>query len=106
MKTATITNGQTVSAAVELEINNGLAAVQFPAAMTGTTLTFQWAPDGTNYKYIQNIGGGGRYSVTVAADEIVPVDPRIFKAVRRVKVVSSAAEGADRAVQLIEESYA
>jgi hypothetical protein len=96
---ATIANGQTVGAAVDLK-DNRLVGVQTPSALTGTTLTFQGSPDGVVYTPVYAVGGGSAYSVTVGTSRFVPVDRAVFEGIRYVKPVSGSAEGGDRVLKL------
>lgn len=102
-ETAAIASGQTTSGAISTGIidtaSTQLHGLEFPAAMTGTSMTFTGSrsTDGT-YVAIREVGGGSAYSVTVTASAFVPLDPRVFATFPFVKMVSGSAEGADRSV--------
>jgi len=101
--TVTISSGQTTSEVLSTElITNGeyqLHALEFPAALTGTTMTFQGArdSDGT-YVTIREVGGASAYSITIAASSGVTLDPRVFATWPFIKLVSGSSEGADRSI--------
>jgi hypothetical protein len=104
-KSVTIASGQTTSDAVSCElITNGeyqLHAIEFPAAMTGATITFQGSRSSAGtYVALREVGGGANYPVTYAASSGAPVDPRVFATWPFLKIVSSSAEGADRTLVL------
>lgn len=92
-----IANGATVSSAADL-VGHTLCGFSIPSAFTGTAITFQASLDGTTYQQLYN--GGSAYSVTVAADKYVTVDPSVFAGVRYVKLVSGSAEGGARTITL------
>lgn len=90
----TIANGETVSSAAFMK--NGVAgAIQFPAALTGTALTFQVSYDGVTYTALYATGGSA-VSYTVAASRVIPLDKEVFGAFPYIKLVSGSAEGAAR----------
>lgn len=97
--TATITSGQTVSAAVAI-VGVSILGIVTPAALTGTAFTFQVSADGSTYVPLYD-AGGVQVSVAVAASRGVYLDPAIFASWRNVKVVSGSAEGADRIITLL-----
>lgn len=101
--TATITSGQTTSGEISCElVTNGsyqLHALEFPAAMTGATITFTASrSSGGTFVTLKEVGGSTNYSVTVTASSGVSVDPRVFATWPYVKLVSASAEGADRSI--------
>lgn len=67
-----------------------LVGLLLPGAMTGTALTFEASHDGTNWGPVHK-DDGTAYSVAVAADRRVPVEPKYFLPWRFVRVVSNAA---------------
>lgn len=104
-KTVTITSGQTTSGEASAElISNGsyqLHAVELPAAMTGTSFTFTGArSSGGTFVTLREVGGAASYTAQFAASTGVHLDPRVFATWPYVKLVSSAAEGADRSIVL------
>lgn len=99
----TIPNGQTTSGEVSCElVTSGgyqLHAIEFPAAMTGTAVTFTASrSSGGTFGSVRNVGGSAAYSITVTASAIVPVDWQVFSTLPYVKLVSGSAEGADRTI--------
>jgi hypothetical protein len=104
MVTVTIANGATVSDAADFH-SSCFSGIVLPAAFTGTALTFQVSHDGVTYQGLYNPAGNA-VSLTVAGAS--PARTYSFSADiafelshwRWVKVVSNAAEGADRSVIL------
>lgn len=96
----TITTSTTVSAAVDLN-GTHLFAIGTPSALSGTALTFQVSRDGVaaNYKALYD-EFGTQYSIVVAANRIIFLDPTKFAAFRYLKLVSGTAETADRTFKL------
>lgn len=98
-RTVTIASGQTVSGAVSLG-GASLVGIITPAALTGTTLTFQASADGTTYVPVYTTAGVAA-SVTVAASRYTAVPPTTIPGAPYLKVVSGSAEGADRTITLV-----
>jgi len=99
--TVTIANGATVSGAAVLGGGLQLVAVQCPAALTSTAMTFTGSTDGTTYVAVYAMDGAAAYSITVGVDRIVPVDIRCFAGLAYVKCVAGSAEGGARVITLI-----
>lgn len=96
--TATIASGQTVGAAFYVGAKVPVALVM-PAAFTGANISFQGSHDGSSYQAIYN--GGADYSVPVAASKNVVLNASVFAGFPFLKLVSDAAEGADRSVTVV-----
>lgn len=95
--TATILNGQTVSNEVDVGQNRAVR-LSMPAAFTGTALGVQTlAADGATYQPLYNPDGTA-YTITVAAAREVLLQLSDILSVQKFKLVSNAAEGADRAI--------
>lgn len=96
----TIASGQTTSDPIDLA-GTDLCGIEFPAAMTGTTLKVQMASsfNGT-YKTVQKDEvGGGDYTITVTAGKYVPlINLAITAGLRFIKLVSGSTEAADRTI--------
>ena len=96
---ATIANGATESGVIDLS-GGKVAAIEFPAAFTGATVTLKAADkqDGT-FKAVVN-DTGTAYSITVTANSIVALDSVSLgiAAIRFIKLVSVSAEGAARSL--------
>lgn len=102
-QTATIASSGTTSGAVSTGIigteNTQLMGLEFPAAMTGTSMTFTGSrSSGGTYVTITEVGGASNYTVTVSASKFVPVEPRVFATFPFIKLVSGSAEGAEREI--------
>jgi len=95
----TIASGQTVSAALDLG-DKTLVGLQMPSAFTGVALTFQASFDGTTYATVVD-DTGGSLTYTVAASTYIVIHPTTFAGIKKLKVVSGTAEGADREIVAI-----
>lgn len=98
-KEVTILNGQTESSAVDLQ-GLTLIAIETPAALTGTQFEFKASDDGVTYLDYYNTQGI-KASAQVGVDRYVAFAAQDFASTRFLKVVSNAAEGADRTIQLV-----
>ena len=79
-----------------------LSGIVFPAAMTGSTVTFDFSFDGTNWvDVVETDGTAVQYSVT--AGDVVRVDPSgwAFASPGFLRVTSGSSEAADRTINLI-----
>lgn len=88
-KTCTIANGQTVSGAVCIGAAVPLS-LQFPASMTGATVTFQGSQDNVTYQQI--LSGSTAYTETVTSSKDVGLDGGMFAPFIYIKIVSASAE--------------
>ena len=79
-----------------------LCGVQFPAAMTGSSVTFDFSFDGSTWVDVVETDGTA-VSYTVTAGDVVRVDPSgwAFATAGSLRVTSDATEAADRKIQLI-----
>lgn len=95
--TVTIANGATVSSAVNT-IGRAVHGVSLPAAFTGTAISFQTSADGTTYQGLYD-AAGSLISVTVTQARNYAI-PSSIEAWPYFKVVSNAAEGGARTIQI------
>ena len=79
-----------------------LSGIVFPAAMTGTAVTFDFSFDGSTWVDVVETDGT-EVSYTVSAGNVVRVDPSgwAFATAGFVRVTSGGTETADRNIQLI-----
>jgi len=79
-----------------------LTGIVFPAAMTGTAVTFDFSVDGTNFYDVVETDGT-EVSYTVTAGDVVRVDPSgwAFASSGFLRIVSGTAEAADRTIKFI-----
>ena len=79
-----------------------LCGVVFPAAMTGTTITFDYSVDGSNWVDVFETDGT-EVSYTVSAGNVVRVDPSgwAFASNGYLRITSGATEAADRKIKLL-----
>ena len=82
-----------------------LSGIVFPAAMTGSTVTFDFSFDGTNFVDVVETDGT-EVTYTVTAGDVVRVDPSgwAFATGGFLRVTSNGTEAADRSIQLIFKS--
>jgi len=102
--TVTIANGASLSGAVDLA-GYRVMAVQMPAALTGTSVTFQTSFDGTTYGNLYDTTGTEE-SAVVAASRVVWLEPATFVTFEYIKVRSGTAgtpttELGDRIIKLL-----
>ena len=78
-----------------------LCAVQFPSAMTGSAVTFDFALDNSTWADVKETDGT-EVSYTVSAGDVVRVDPSgwAFASNGYIRVTSNGSEAADRAIIL------
>ena len=79
-----------------------LSGIVFPAAMTGTAVTFDFSFDGSTWVDVVETDGT-EVSYTVSAGNVTRVDPSgwAFATAGFVRVTSDGTEAADREIQLI-----
>jgi hypothetical protein len=95
-QTLVIDNGQTTSNAIFIG-NESLAGLEFPAVLTGANVSFTGCATETGtYKTVEYEGTD--ISFAVAASRILTFNPAKFFGVMWLKVVSDAAEGAERTI--------
>lgn len=102
---ATISSGQTKSAAVRLPpLESGLSllcGLSMPGTITGVTMTFEVSVDGgTTFNPLYD-DTGVQVSVTIAASRHIRLIPSLFAGIDHLKLVSGSAEGADRTIGLV-----
>ena len=78
-----------------------LCGVQFPAAMTGTAITFDFALDNSTWADVKETDGSA-VSYTVSAGDVVRVDPSGwgFASNGYIRLTSNGNEAADRKIIL------
>ena len=78
-----------------------LCGVQFPAAMTGTAITFDFSMDNSTFIDVKETDGTD-VSYTVSAGDVVRVDPSgwAFASNGFLRVTSNGNEAADRKIIL------
>jgi len=95
----TIADTETSTDAIDLN-GKKLVGIEFPATMTGTTVSIQQCEsEGGTYTDVYDFYGTA-VSVPVV-DGYIPVDPTIFVGPAFIKIVSDAAEGADRTLKAV-----
>ena len=74
-----------------------LCGVQFPAAMTGTAITFDFSMDNSTFVDVKETDGSN-VSYTVSAGDVLRVDPSgwAFASDGFIRVTSNGNEAADR----------
>lgn len=99
--TVTISSGATDSG--EIPVPSGsIVGVQFPAAMTGTSVSFKTSGDTNATKLLHYVKAGTLLSVPKVNSGIVQLDANETSAMGQfIQVVSTASEAADRTLFLI-----
>ena len=79
-----------------------LSGIVFPAAMTGTAVTFDFSYDGNTWVDVVETDGT-EVTYTVSAGNVTRVDPSgwAFATAGFIRVTSNGTETADRKIQLI-----
>lgn len=79
-----------------------LSGIVFPAAMTGTSVTFDFSFDGSTWYDVKETDGSD-VSYTVSAGDVVRVDPSgwAFASPGYLRISSGSSEAADRTINLI-----
>ena len=79
-----------------------LSGIVFPAAMTGSSVTFDFSFDGSTWVDVVETDGT-EVSYTVSAGNVTRVDPSgwAFATAGFIRVTSDGTEAADRNIQLI-----
>lgn len=101
----TIANGQTDSAAIDLG-GFTLCGILFPAAFTGTALSFlvSSAIDGT-FVPLKSTASGTTLSYTVGQATYAALDPKDFQGANFIKLKSGSTEGGARALTLYAKGF-
>ena len=95
-----IPSGQSTSVGVDLQ-GEGLHQVLFPAALTGTTISFQISYDaGVTYLPIKQVNGT-LYTVTFSASSAIQIPAGTLPSLGLIQIVSSDSEAATRAITLV-----
>ena len=78
-----------------------LCGIQFPAAMTGSNITFDFAMDNSTWVDVKETNGTDT-SYTVSAGDVLRVDPSgwAFASNGYIRVTSDGNEAADRKITL------
>ena len=79
-----------------------LCGVQFPAAMTGSAITFDFSMDNSTWIDVKETDGT-EVSYSVSAGNVVRVDPSgwAFASTGFLRITSASSEAADRTINLI-----
>ncbi len=94
----TIPNGGTTSNEFMIDPNQGSIVIQFPAAMTGTSVALYGCIDGVNFLpiYVDGI----QVSAPKVNSSLAVFRPATMFGITRFKLVSTAAEAADRVINV------
>lgn len=95
----TISNGQTVSNAVDLK-GQVIVQIIMPSAFTGTAITFQSSHNDGTYQALYN-SSNTQLSITIGTSRTYNINPSDFAGCRYFKVVSGSAEGAARVIGIV-----
>lgn len=100
--TLTIANGDTDSEAFDCG-GVTLKTIIMPSAFTGTEITFKISPDGVTYYDYYNIDNV-KASITCSAGRAYGLGAIDFYSIKFLKIISNAAEAADRDFILLTKS--
>ena len=95
-----IANGATTSTAISMDGARIPLAIQLPAALTGTVITFQASVD-SGVTYTALYDESTLYSLTVSTSRWVALKRSVFDAVTLVRLISGSTEGGTRTIQVI-----
>lgn len=96
-KSVVIANGAVLSSACECGFAR-LARISMPAAFTGTAMGVHvLSDDGVTYRVLYN-SDGSAYGITCAAGREIIVNLVDFLGIQSFKLLSNAAEGAERTI--------
>lgn len=103
-KTATIANGESLSAGVRFD-GAALVAIIMPAAWTAASLTFQASVDDITYNNVYNESGIEK-TVTASTSRYIALNPADFVGANYIKVRSGTSgtpvnQDAERALSLV-----
>lgn len=87
-QTAQIIAGAFKSSAVNCPVTASPMAIVVPAALTGSSFTFEASADGNTYAPLYD--ESTLYTVTVGTSRYIALKESVFKPVRYLKVVSNA----------------
>ena len=85
-------NSNATSDAIDLQPNMSLVGLHIPSGFAGATMTFQAAAiaDGSaTYREVMAMDGAAAYSITITANKYIPLDPRVFAGIRKLKLVAA-----------------
>lgn len=95
--TATIANAATESDVIPIARCHNVS-IWMPAAWTAATLGLLFSRDGTNWKTLTDADGAVALPAAADAVLVLPASTLIPNGARFMKLVSSAAQGADRTI--------
>ncbi len=99
--TATIANGQTTSAEIDLA-GTTLCGLIIPSAMTGTAISIQMSDTSSGTFVAVQDGNGNDLSLAIAVNKFIPINNLAVSAgLRFIKIVSGSSEGAQRVIKLV-----
>ena len=78
-----------------------LSGIKFPAAMTGSTITFDHSMDNSTWADVKETDGSD-VSYTISAGDVIRLDPSgwAFAAEGWLRITSSGTEAADRSLEV------
>lgn len=97
-KHVTIPINQTKTAAIDLK-GFTVVGIQFPSALTGTSISFEVGPDQTG-TFVPVYNSSGLVSYTAAASRYLAIEPTVLMGALHLKLVSGSTETAARTIIL------
>jgi hypothetical protein len=95
----TIASSGTISTSIIMQANRVPQAIVFPAAMTGTAVTFQASFDDVTYTPVYD--EATLYSINIGTSRHVGLKRQAMEGVKYFKIVSGTAETASRTILVI-----
>jgi len=83
---------------IEKHDHDELVGLDWPAAFTGATVTFQVADNPDTVPTADHDWEGAVYQITVNDGRTCNIDPRVFSGRRYIWIKSASAEAADREI--------
>ncbi len=74
------------------QMSRRLVGLFIPAGLAGASFSFLGSPDGVSWYRMQQIHGGGDYTVPATPDTYVPLDPRVVAGAAYLRLESDADE--------------
>lgn len=96
----TIANGEQTSNSSRTGFKGTPVGVIFPAALTGTGITFEMTVDGTNWHDVYGTDGN-LISITKVNGDYRALNPTDFAGIQELRVKSSGNEGAERIIKIV-----
>lgn len=92
---ATVASGETTSNVIDCT-RYQLLAIVTPAELTSTSATLEASFNQSDWFAVREVGGASASSQTVAASQLVPLNPQVMAGIQYARIVCGSEEDADR----------